>query len=83
MEIEVHCLKRYEVVTGVTVKITVFWHVTPVSLAGIYCSSKHGFRQYVLLKHQTIQHNFSEHSNFVCLLTSFSGACYCTYHEAR
>jgi len=26
MEIVVHCLKRFEVLTGVTMKITVFWH---------------------------------------------------------
>jgi hypothetical protein len=45
MEIGVYCLKRYEVLTGVTVKITVFWHVTLFSLVEIYWSSKHGLRQ--------------------------------------
>jgi len=45
MEIEVQCLKRFEVLPGVTMKITVFWHVTPCSLVKIYWSSKHGLRQ--------------------------------------
>ena len=45
MEIERHCLKRYEVLTGIIMKITVFWYVTPYSLVKIYCSSKHGLRQ--------------------------------------
>jgi len=44
MEIEVHGFKRYEVLTGVTMKITVFQHVTPYSLVKLYWSSKHGLR---------------------------------------
>jgi len=45
MEIEVHCIRRLEVLTGVTMKITVFWYVTPFSLVEFYWSSKHGLRQ--------------------------------------
>ena len=45
METELHCLKSYEILTGVAMKIAVFWHVTPCSLVKIYCSFKHRLRQ--------------------------------------
>jgi len=45
MEIEVQCLKRFDVLTGLTMQVTVFWHVTLFSLVKIYWSSKDGLRQ--------------------------------------
>jgi len=45
MERGLIALKRLEVLTGVTMKITVFWNMMACSLVKIYWSSKLGLRQ--------------------------------------